>query len=260
MKAIALPLRWYPFSRGHWRIDRLLFKKMTGYAITRDAFANTYLVDLRNCIDRMIYIFKSYEKANLAGLIDISRKIHPDLFLDIGANIGVYCVTLARMTDVPSIHAFEPDRDNSLKLNTNIFLNKMSQRIVTHPEALSDKDGTAELLLARSADYLNMGKSSLVRQEGVEYESIEIPTATLDHLMSPSDKTILIKMDIEGHEASALVGMPSLLANNRVFMQIEIFPDNYAAVSGWLEQLGYRLATTQSPADHDYYFTNIEGI
>lgn len=257
-KLIAPIFKLYPFAKGQWRLDQLIFKRLSGYALSKDTFSNLYLLDLRNCIDRMIYVFGSFEKANIQKIIGIANTIKPDIFLDIGANIGVYTLTLASETPIQEIHSFEPDHDNNLKLKTNLLLNKMNNKVVVHDEALSDKDGVANLLLARDGDYLNMGKSSLTPQDNTNYDSIEVKISRLDSIFQNKDKTILIKIDIEGHEEHALLGMTDTLKNNNIFLQIEIFTENYEKVSKILFNTGCSLADTQPPSEHDYYFTNID--
>lgn len=231
---------------------------MTGFALSRDLFGNIFLLDLRNCIDRLLYVFGYFEKENILNMIALADHIKPGVFIDIGANIGVYTLSMARKTDIPVIHAYEPDSDNNLKLRTNIYLNAFSSRVTVHDEALSDEDGTAELLVARSSSYLNMGKSSLTAQEGVEYDKVSISVSQLDSVTNFINQIILMKIDIEGHELRAISGMGELLRNNKVLMQVEIFKKNYEQVEVMLAGFGYRLAVNQPGAEHDYCFTNIE--
>lgn len=257
-KLIAPIFKWYPFSKGQWRLDQIIFKHISGYSLSKDTFSNLYLLDLKNCIDRMIYVFGSFEKSNIQKIISIAKIIKPDIFLDIGANIGVYTLAICRKTKIQNIHSFEPDYTNNLKLRTNLLINNMSDSIIVHNEALSDNDGVANLMLARDGDYLNMGKSSLTPQENTNYDVAEVTTSQLDSIFKDKGKTILIKIDIEGHEEHALLGMCETLKNNSVFLQIEIFPENYEKTSKILFDVGYSIADAKSPSEHDYYFTNID--
>lgn len=260
LKLVAPIFKVYKLERGHWRIDRCLFRGLVGFSLGKDIFGNIYLLDLRNCIDRLLYVFGYFEKENLLNMVELAGRLKPDVFIDIGANIGIYTLSIARKTNIPELHAFEPDADNNLKLRTNIYLNEFSRRVCVHGQALSDEDGVADLLMARSSDYLNMGKSSLTPQAGVEYDKTSITVARLDSIMNFSGKTLLIKMDIEGHEARALAGMEQTLRNNSVLLQVEVFKENYERVSKMLGGFGYRLAASQPGSAHDYCFTNIESV
>lgn len=260
LKVIAPFFRLYNLKRGHWRIDQYLFRGLKGISLGKDIFGNIYLLDLRNCIDRLLYVFGYFEKQNILNMIEAAKRLKPDAFIDIGANIGIYTLSIARKTDVPMLHAFEPDADNNLKLRTNIYINGFASRVSVHDEALSDEDGVADLLVARSSDYLNMGKSSLTAQAGVEYDKTSITVVRLDTVADFSGKTLLMKIDIEGHEARAIAGMERILRGNSVLLQVEIFKENYEQVSKMLGGFGYRLAGSQPGSAHDYCFTNIEAI
>lgn len=67
-----------------------------------------------------------------------------DLFLDIGANIGIYSLYAARARGVQVI-AFEPESLNYALLNRNIFLNGLDQKVKAYPMALSDESAFSEL-------------------------------------------------------------------------------------------------------------------
>ena len=258
-RLLAPIFKWYPFATGQWRIDQLLFKWMNGYSLSKDIFSNLYLLDLRNCIDRMIYVFGSFEKLSITKIIELANEIKPDVFLDIGANIGVYTLSIHKKTNIPEIHSFEPDNDNNIKLKTNLLINNMNNRVIVHSEALSEIDGAADLFLSRDSDYLNMGKSSLTPQDGnANYDKVEVQTLRLDSIFKKKNKIILIKIDIEGHEEHAILGMKNTFKYNKIFLQIEIFTENYEKVSKILLDYGLNLANSQPPSHHDYYFTNID--
>src|SRR5579862_5635119 len=67
-----------------------------------------------------------------------------DLFLDIGANIGLYSLYAAISRGVQVI-AFEPESQNYALLNKNIFLNQMDGKVKAYPIALSDEMAWSEL-------------------------------------------------------------------------------------------------------------------
>ena len=48
------------------------------------------------------------------------------MFIDVGANIGLYSCILGRSRLVPRIVAFEPDRDNFARLVENIQRNSLT--------------------------------------------------------------------------------------------------------------------------------------
>ena len=54
-------------------------------------FKNTILeINIRDSIDRGIYFTQKYEENQFNELIDIIEKKHTEIFLDVGANSGIY--------------------------------------------------------------------------------------------------------------------------------------------------------------------------
>lgn len=60
------------------------------------------------------------------------------LFIDVGANIGLYSLYAARSRGV-NVLAFEPESLNYALLNKNILLNQMDQKIQAYSLAISDE-------------------------------------------------------------------------------------------------------------------------
>jgi tRNA G37 N-methylase Trm5 len=66
-----------------------------------------------------------------------------DVFLDIGAHIGLYSIRLAQR--VSKVIALEPELQNYGSLLRNILVNRLNNKILPLPVAASDKNGRAEL-------------------------------------------------------------------------------------------------------------------
>ena len=66
-----------------------------------------------------------------------------DVFLDVGAHIGIYTVKLARK--VSKVIALEPEPKNYSFLRRNIFINGVNNKVIALPIAASDNDGYADL-------------------------------------------------------------------------------------------------------------------
>lgn len=60
-------------------------------------------------------------------------------------------------------------------------------------------------------------------------------------------------MDVEGHEPQALSGMKQLIANNKVFMQVEVYPSMETETIAVAEKLGLTLIHR---IEVETYFTN----
>ena len=154
-----------------------------------------------------------------------------DVVLDLGANIG-YFTLLAAKNVGPSgkVFSFEPETKNFSYLKKNIELNNYNH-VQPNQKAVSNKNGTTKLFIC---DY-DSGHHTINQHEGIEKyshgrtdkeSSIDIETIVLDdYLRDKTNKVDVIKMDVEGAEMLALLGLDQTIKNNSSLkMFIEFFP------------------------------------
>ncbi len=130
-----------------------------------------------------------------------------DVIWDVGANIGFFSTRFAQWTGPQgSVYAFEPASDITarLKAATAPFGN-----VVIVEQGLSDTEGTAGFLRDRKHD----GATSRIAVPGDRKarETIRITTGDLLIAGGTVAAPDVIKMDIEGHEFQALMGIAGLL-------------------------------------------------
>jgi FkbM family methyltransferase len=208
------------------------------------------LLGWRNYVDRQIAFRGGFEEAQIARLLDAMRRQGGcDLFLDIGANSGLYSLRVAASGLARRVVAFEPDRRNLHQLCANLYLNNLSDRVETVEAALSDRAGTIEF---RPAPPTSTGQSRIAAPG--EAGARRVRAETVDGLLGLSGQTIFAKIDVEGHEAAVLAGMARTLDGNHVFLQVECFPSNLPRVTEMLAAHGLRHAGS---IEDDHYFTNI---
>lgn len=206
------------------------------------------LLDWRDRVDRSIAFHGDYERAQLGRLLSAMRRRRGcDVFLDIGANLGLYALRVASEGLAARVLAFEPDRRSLHQLAANLYLNRLSDRVELHEVAVSDRPGTARF---QPAPETSTGQSHL-SAEGVRKVACDTVDARLG---GASGLTVFAKIDVEGHEAAAIAGMRRTLAQNRVFLQVESFAANLPRVGAALAAAG--LAPAGRIGD-DHYFTNI---
>jgi len=131
--------------------------------------------------------------------------------LDLGANIGYYTLIFARLVgNGGNVFAFEPDESNAALLEKNVETNGYRNvRIVK--KAVSDK--TEKIRLYLSED--NFGDHRIY-DSGDGRKSVETETIRLDDFFKNSyGKIDFIKMDIQGAEGGALIGMCGLLKESK---------------------------------------------
>jgi FkbM family methyltransferase len=150
--------------------------------------------------------------------------------VDGGAHIGLYTALAAQTVGTDDlVLAVEPDRYNLAALRANVarFTNV---RIV--PEALADRIGTATFYETPST----IGSSLLQRERA---RPATVQTTTIDSLLSDRLPTsLLVKLNIEGAEPLAIVGMAKTLdAVERVTIIMEVNPPLIAAAGTDLDAL-----------------------
>lgn len=140
--------------------------------------------------------------AEMAAVVHLLRP--GELFVDIGANLGVFTVLAAGVAGA-LVLAVEPAPETLPRLCEHIRLNGLDPRVELAACALSDQPGTLRLTEG-------LGASNRIAAEGTE-----VAVATLDALLAGRSPSV-IKLDVEGHEAPVLRGAaaalraPSLLA------------------------------------------------
>ncbi len=137
-----------------------------------------------------------------------------DVFLDIGANVGVYTLLAASKIHSGSIHSFEVLPKNYERLQENLRINQFD-RVKTHAIAVSDRTGTVAL------DIVEGDSRPFITHTGTD-KTITVSTDTLDNQLQNYSLTnlTLAKMDIEGAELLALKGATSLLKQQRPYVWI----------------------------------------
>jgi FkbM family methyltransferase len=172
------------------------------------------------------------------------------IVLDIGANLGSYVVPLARHHAHLQFEVFEPQRIIYYQLCANIFLNRLSN-VYAHNVGLSTEQRITSYVLPNYAEETNIGAFSIdfdtrakdyeVKSEGVTERMIIIPLDSMQY-----EKVRLIKIDVEGHELSVLLGAEhTLRENNYPPIIFEAwtwkFPEKRKTLFNHLENLGYEI-------------------
>lgn len=148
----------------------------------------------------------------------IARLLDPgETAADIGANIGQMSTLMRhRATATGRVIAFEPNPEIFSELSANLRdTSPHLAPIRLEQMALSSASGEA-ILDPGPAWKSNRGMSRLVASADASAQSWRVKLTTLDTIFPAPEPIHLMKMDVEGHEASVLAGATSLLAEKRI--------------------------------------------
>jgi len=168
-----------------------------------------------------------------AGTITWLRQyVRPgDVFLDVGANIGLYSLVAASLVgDGGKVYAVEPHAVNVMSLMQNVAANQFQGRVHVISTALHHSTGVFDF------NYYSLEPGSAMSQLGEtkdgydkEFEPIvsELKLAvSVDDLISRHQMTPPnhVKIDVDGNELQVIEGMKNLLRghNRPRSVQVEI--------------------------------------
>lgn len=168
---------------------------------------------------------------------------------DIGANAGHHTLLLAKLCGVSGrVHAFEPVPETFRCLQKTILLNRF-ENVTLHQMAVSDRFGEAQFQTSGVFDnFACLAEGGHGRSEAPAGAKRTIPVSTTDLDSFCGAKGIarvdLIKMDIEGAEMLALVGMTRTLAIHRPVLLLELWgAEHVEEAPKLLSRLGYETHT-----------------
>jgi FkbM family methyltransferase len=169
----------------------------------------------------------------------LRRSIRPGhAAIDVGANIGIHTLVMARAAASGPVLACEPNPSACARLSSNVTLNRL-RNVIIRPTAVSDRCGTATLFMPLDEERLQAW-ASLQHNEDDPYlahvRSLEVPVITIDELV---DRAYLhdidvIKIDVEGMEGAVMQGARRVLRRWHPLLLFEYTPT-------WWAQAGYVL-------------------
>jgi FkbM family methyltransferase len=196
--------------------------------------------DLSNGLEWQLWAFGAFE-GHFGELFRLL--VRPgDRCVDVGANIGLHTVRLAKLTGGQGeVIAVEPDPELAGRASRNIALNHLPRARVINAAA-SDRGGEAPLYRPDAAD-TNRGRASLLRHTYLTGAAATVPMMTVDEISGgPVD---LIKIDVEGHEAAVVRGAAATIARDTPSVIFEYAPelldDPGRTPFGWLTDRGYQM-------------------
>lgn len=181
------------------------------------------------------------------------------IFVDVGANTGVYTVMAGTIAPDRSIVAFEPFPPVVEILKRNIVANGLVERVRLIEVALSDMTGTATLHLPDPGHGLVETSASLEPDFQQAHSVCAVRVERLDNI-GITDQIGVIKVDIEGHEHAFLRGARDTILRDRPIIFAEVVgPAKRGAIGAFLHSVDYmdfRLRPDMAIHDGEVMFDN----
>jgi FkbM family methyltransferase len=200
------------------------------------------LCDLADSVQRSIFYSGTYEP-RLTALVE--AELRPgDVFLDLGANIGHFSLLAARKLGVHAqIHAVEPSQQTAVSLKETLRRNRLDQRITVHQVAAFDRSD--QMVLATMSDSAWFMASRYLSSGSEAGETVQV--VRMDDYLTV--QPTVVKIDVEGADLRALVGMERLLRKSpprclfveAIDNQLARFGDSTAAMIDYMKSFGYHV-------------------
>ncbi len=204
-----------------------------------------------NIRDETTLVCSLYFEYFLDDWLDMKEK---DIFIDVGANLGVYSIR-ANQKKYRHIYSFEPNPPIYNLLIKNIALNRI-KNVKLINKGLSDR----KKIINFHSDKITFGQSKVLSNNELgKYKKeniIKVPVEQLDqYTTNLKRRCFFIKIDVEGHELEVLQGMKDTMKNmkegSRIAIEIWHTSSNTKKIVRLLNQYGFRQKEIR---EDDYLF------
>ena len=179
-------------------------------------------------------------------IIDLAQKCTKDNpnknIIDIGANIGVHSIPIAKGNKLSIVYAFEPCPENFLSLEQNKKHHNLDNlRIFSYGLGARNEQKTFYQVPSRrgasSFDKTGLDLNTVVKKE--------LPIYPLDDFLYSLEDVGFIKIDVQNFEYQVLLGAQKLIERDHPAIMVECpardmyEKDEYRKITKLLSKLGY---------------------
>ena len=193
-------------------------------------------LDLSDWLHRLYYL--GFVEQNTFKIIKNLLPVD-GIFVDIGANIGIYsCIMANHLGAKGSVIAFEPMPENLEQLMSNIALNQL-KNIEVNELALSNRQEDFNLYVPLAHQQGATGCTQ-VWNPG-DWVSVGSTNATTLDIAFQKQRLDFIKIDTQGHEFEILQGAKSTIERFQPLILCEVFEENRTKVFDLMKSWNYAI-------------------
>jgi FkbM family methyltransferase len=213
----------------------------------------TFVLDPSNWIDNRLIAKIPYEVAQIDRAMALLEEHDIDMFIDIGANFGLYSILIGTNARILEVIAVEPMSRNYNQLLANVFANRLDGKVRARNCAIDEISGHAVLHIDPNSTGLSRLDLLEIKRDPSVFRTTEtVETIRFDDAFPVTGRNALVKIDVEGHACKVLKTMTAFFANNSVVLQIELSDTEHDGALTLLSAMGYR---EFDHIDGDYYFS-----
>ena len=154
------------------------------------------------------YMSKNWSDANFEWIVCglYSKNYHqylnkikyPFIFIDIGANLGMFSLSAAQNVYCNQVFSFEPVLNTYNELKLNMLINKFENKMVINNSGISNIVEKSKIFY----DVYHSGSASIIHKvnKNSKVENISLLNHTELEKLIPTSNKIIVKIDVEGHE------------------------------------------------------------
>jgi FkbM family methyltransferase len=215
-------------------------------------------INIKDPIDKMVFYKNQYEEEQINFLVEWIKKNKPNVFIDVGANFGIYSLRISKLFPKLKIIAFEPVVTTFNKFKKHIKINNLEKKIKTYNVGLSNDAGNKKMIALKRKGYAQSGGASfnIPKRKFTDEDVFQYcKTIIGDKILKFKNKKIILKIDVERYENNVLLGIKNLLNNNNILLQIEILDDNFTKINKLLLDNKFKLIK-KFDKTYDYFYIN----
>lgn len=206
-----------------FKIRRIFNMVSKSPVVVQTQYGRTTILVLKNEVVGQLILAGDYEDQDIRHIM---AKIKPnDVFLDVGANVGLFSLMLASEFPTISVHAFEPIPINVALVNLSKLLNGM-ENIHLNQTCVGDRDGEIEFSVSSDSAFSSIIDTGRVSESmRIKSKIIKLDSYILKQQITHVD---IIKIDVEGAEKLVLLGAEKLLSDMKPrLIMMELYDPNF---------------------------------